>query len=101
MVHGSSDIEHLLQALLPLLNQFGRCKYQQSLDSPICQQWPQNQTSFDRLPHADIVRNEQSYRPGLERTVTDPKLVRQEGYARPREDAPGIVYRPDGGGLNT
>ena len=100
MIHSSPNVEHLLETLLPLLNQFGRGKYQESLNGTVCQERPQDQACFDGLPHANIVRNEQPDRPGLEGAVTNPKLVRQERNPRPGEDAPGIVHRPDRSGLN-
>ena len=78
VVHSSPNVEHLLEALLPLLNQFGRGKYQKSLNGTVCQERPQDQACFDGLPHANIVRNEQPDRPGLECEVTNPQLVRQE-----------------------
>ena len=70
------DVELLRELALPLLGQMRRAEHRDSTDLAAIEQLPRDETRFDGLPDADVVRDEHAHRIELERHHQRHELIR-------------------------
>jgi len=94
-----ADIEHVEHPVTPLFDQRGRGQDQHSAGLAPGQQGPEDQARLDGLAQTDVVGHQPPGWPGLVHLAAHPELVGEKVDIGWRKDAPGIVCRGDGLGL--
>ena len=79
------DVEFGRELLLPLLGEVRRTQHAQPGDLATVEHFPRDQTSFDRLADAHVVRDEQPYGIEFERHEQRHELIRARLHREPPE----------------
>ena len=91
-----ADVEHVLQAELPLWHQLRWREDEQPSHAPGGDKGHQHQATFDGLPEPHVIGHQPAERPFAVHGAADPQLVREQLDPGPRENSPLLIDGRDG-----